>query len=293
MTRPYLDRHRFVLGDASAHLGFLHCERLAARSHIHDWSVEAHFHEGLSQVLVFAGGVVEALIDHSPARIEGPAVLWLPALCSHAFRYPVGMQGWSITLPASDTARIAAEAPWLDSWIARPQVLSGPGLTETLLPLVARIEGESTGTSADRSMALEALFRLLLIEMGRGLAAEGAAATGIAGRKQQLVARFQRLVDETAPLPDVAALARRLSVTRTHLTRAIREVTGRTASEILAEQRVLRARRSLAFSAEPISAIAYELGFSSPSYFTRFLVARTGETPSAFRQRFRRGLSTG
>ena len=36
--------------------------------------------------------------------------------------------------------------------------------------------------------------------------------------------------------------------------------------------------------AAPISALAYELGFEDPAYFSRYFKSRVGVTPSAFRR---------
>ena len=101
MHQPYLDRSRYVLGDASRHVGLLNCERIADRRHIHDWQVDAHFHEGLAQLFFFAAGEVQGRIDYEAQRIAAPALVWMPALVSHGFLYPAGMIGWVVTIPSA------------------------------------------------------------------------------------------------------------------------------------------------------------------------------------------------
>src|SRR3546814_10165057 len=108
MYQPYLDRSGYVLGDASRHVGLLNCERIADRRHIHDWQVDAHFHEGLAQLFFFAEGDVRGQVDYEERHIAAPALVWMPALVSHGFTYPADMVGWVIPSPSTDVARLAA-----------------------------------------------------------------------------------------------------------------------------------------------------------------------------------------
>ncbi|MFV0295610.1 MAG: helix-turn-helix domain-containing protein [Hyphomicrobiaceae bacterium] len=64
-------------------------------------------------------------------------------------------------------------------------------------------------------------------------------------------------------------------------------MTGRTASEVMTDQLLLRSKRKLAFTDQSVSDIAFDLGFSSPSYFSRFFSAQTSETPRDFRKTIR------
>ncbi|SIS99312.1 AraC family transcriptional regulator [Paracoccus saliphilus] len=291
MHLPLADRHLYVLGGPSAHVGFLNCERISERSHIHDWSVEAHYHEGLAQLFVFAKGQVGARLDYAPESITGPAMVWLPALCSHAFEYETGMEGWVITIPTGDLSQLSTEAPYLDHWINRPQLLVGEDhitcLTEAI-DITRRIETAHCEALEDQNLALKSLFCLLLVLLNRGLRDNRALQDGNTQRKRYLVHEFQCLVENPATSShSVAEFAKALSVTSTHLSRTVKAATGRTASEILSDQMLLKAKRMLAFSDQSISDIAFALGFSSPSYFSRFFSARASETPRDFRKRIR------
>jgi len=82
----------------------------------------------------------------------------------------------------------------------------------------------------------------------------------------------------------MAAYADELGVTSTHLTRAVKSATGKTAADLLTE-RVLHAGRSLlGETAQPAKDIARHLGFGSAAYFTRFIQHHTGLPPSKLRQ---------
>lgn len=291
MSETRLDRKQYVIGDPSDHVGFLNCERIRDRSHIHGWSVEPHYHEGLTQLFIFDVGQVSCKIDYKSHKIKGPALVWLPALCSHAFEYQVDMEGWIITLPTSDLTRITGNIVWLESWIHRPHLLTGEKHHARLndaIKLAQRIEVEHRKNGEDRNLALEALLMLLLISLNRGLDAGTAQQNTVATQGQKLVNQFRALLDKhMLTARSVSQYATMLNVTPTHLSRTVKMVSGQTAGEVICDRVMLEAKRKLVFSDQSMSEIAYALQFSSPSYFTRFFSAHAGQTPRSFRNKTR------
>ncbi|WP_138923372.1 AraC family transcriptional regulator [Sulfitobacter sp. BSw21498] len=100
----------------------------------------------------------------------------------------------------------------------------------------------------------------------------------------RLSARFCQLVSERyrsgAPMSHYAET---LEVTPTHLSRAVKSATGRTAADILTERVLHEARHLLGSTQHPAQDIARHLGFGSAAYFTRFIQKHTGSTPSRLR----------
>ena len=60
-----------------------------------------------------------------------------------------------------------------------------------------------------------------------------------------------------------------LGLSRVQLYRKVKAMTGQSPVEILREVRLRRADRLLATTEKTVAEIAYEVGFSSPSYFTK------------------------
>jgi AraC-like DNA-binding protein len=73
--------------------------------------------------------------------------------------------------------------------------------------------------------------------------------------------------------------AEKLSVHVNHLNRALKEVTGKTTTEHIAERIVKEAMALLRHSDWNIAQIAYGLGFEYPAYFNIFFKKHTGLTP--------------
>lgn len=98
----------------------------------------------------------------------------------------------------------------------------------------------------------------------------------------------QRITQFYATGMNMADHAAALNVTPTHLTRACKAATGRTAADLLTERVLHAARIALSETDVAIQDIARHLGFGSAAYFTRFIQQHTAKTPSALRQSARR-----
>lgn len=142
---------------------------------------------------------------------------------------------------------------------------------------------ESQSTRALRGDALEAHAALLSVWLRRQIMQDEHVPErrNAAGR---LSKRFCDLLSARYGSGDVMAdYAAALDVTPTHLTRAVKAATGKTASDLLTERVVYEARRLLEETKEPAQNIARFLGFGSAAYFTRFIQQHTGQTPSKLR----------
>jgi AraC family transcriptional activator of pobA len=77
--------------------------------------------------------------------------------------------------------------------------------------------------------------------------------------------------------------ARQLAVHVNHLNRALKETTGKTTSELIAERLTQEAVALLKHTNWNVSEIAYTLGFDEPTHFNNFFKKRTAQTPTKFR----------
>lgn len=84
-------------------------------------------------------------------------------------------------------------------------------------------------------------------------------------------------------LRSASDFAKQLSVHVNHLNRAIRETTGKTTTEHIAERLIGEAKALLRHTNWNISEIAYCLGFEEPAHFNNFFKKQTSMAPSIFR----------
>lgn len=74
-----------------------------------------------------------------------------------------------------------------------------------------------------------------------------------------------------------------LAVHVNHLNRCLREVTGKTTSQLVGDRIALEARVLIQHTAWTVSEIGYCLGYAEPAHFIHFFKSRFGMTPKAFR----------
>jgi AraC family transcriptional activator of pobA len=74
-----------------------------------------------------------------------------------------------------------------------------------------------------------------------------------------------------------------LNITSRHLSRIIKESSGKTPNEILRSRKILEAKRLLKTTDKSISEIAFEIGFNDISYFNNVFKKEVGTTPLNFK----------
>lgn len=79
--------------------------------------------------------------------------------------------------------------------------------------------------------------------------------------------------------------ANELSLSAKRLNELTKETFGKTISQLINDRLILEAKREISCSEKPIKEISYELGFTEPSYFTRFFGKQTGFSPEDFRKK--------
>lgn len=251
----------------------LHCESIAVRSRLHDWSFVAHSHPALHQFFWITKGGGRLTLDGVPQGFGQHTLMFMPRLCVHGFAFTPGTSGWVVTVPAT----LPLPVP------ETPQVLKVPGPSEpgVLTALFSTIAEEHRQSRPARATVLTA--QVMMIAVWTARAAEAREIPKESARRR-LMRRFTGLVEaQFRTTWGVERYADALAVTPTHLTRVCRAVTGKPASTVIHERVMLEARRQLAYTTLRIGEVAAELGFSDPAYFTRVFTAHAGLSPRAFR----------
>ena len=264
----------------------LHCESIAARSRLHDWEIRPHRHASLFQVLVVRRGRTEVTMDGRQQVLAGPALVTVPPLVAHGFRFAPPVDGWVFTLVDGHWRALLAGAPGLAAALDRPHAwrpAAGAERREVLAAADA-LRAQVAGHGAWRAAAIDAALLRLLVAVARALPPTPAAAGDAPARALAHVQRFRERVEARfREQPSLAALAGELGITPTQLNRVCRRVAGRGALDLLHERLVLEAQRDLAYTTMSVKQVALGLGFADAAYFTRFFRRRLGMTPTEWR----------
>jgi len=101
------------------------------------------------------------------------------------------------------------------------------------------------------------------------------------------VEKFKTLIEENLSNPElnVEELGRNMGMSRVQLYRKIKSLTNYAPNELLRIARLKKAASLLSSSEMTIAEITYEVGFTSPSYFTKCYKEYFGELPTEFLKR--------
>jgi AraC family transcriptional regulator, transcriptional activator of pobA len=254
----------------------VHCETIASRSVLHDWTLAVHRHARLHQVLLIERGGGEATLDGRAVQLKPMQIVNVPVGHVHGFRFVPNTQGWVLTIAAEilDEALLASEG--LRGALSRSAV-STPQIRTTMKQIFAEHAARDFG----RAHVLRALSAAMIGLVARALTGESG---GNGTAESGLFRRFEALLEQHhLERWSVADYAGALSITTTHLNRVTRTATGDTASHLILNRLIREARRNLVYTNLPVSTIAYALGFEDPAYFSRVYAAATGVSPRAFR----------
>src|SRR5262245_27885622 len=119
---------------------FIHIETIESRSSIHDWTIRAHRHRNLFQILVIERGGGDMTHEATTIAFAAPAAILVAPTTAHGFRFtPQVTDGWVVSF-TEDVAEALGERT--GEALARLKALSA----EPVVPLAS--EGEIIRLSA-------------------------------------------------------------------------------------------------------------------------------------------------
>lgn len=142
--------------------------------------------------------------------------------------------------------------------------------------------------SISRSLLTATLYQIMILAMHRKNAKaieEEVPEDHIRPRSRRTLYthEFVRLVRKYFRMEhSVRFYANKLCISPKYLSLVVKEVSGRTAAEIIDEYLLLEAKNMLRFSGKNIQQVAYELNFSNQSSFGKYFKHLTGMSPSEF-----------
>lgn len=172
-----------------------------------------------------------------------------------------------------------ADLKWSDRRLEATLDVSDANLRGLLLRLAEELRNPGFASQ----MLVELLAGQMAIELGRFCtsASDGPVTGGLAPWRLRLIDERLR---EGGDVPSLTELASLCNLSVRQLTRGFRTSRGCSIGDYVAQSRVEQAKRLLA-SDRSVKAIAYSLGFASPSGFCYAFRRAVGETPRQFRQR--------
>jgi AraC family transcriptional activator of pobA len=276
--------------DADA-FDFIHIETISSRSSIHDWTIRAHRHGNLFQILVIVRGGGEMTYEASILPFETPCALLTPATVAHGYRFrPNATEGWVVSFTEDVTHALgdhSGEAlARLRAVAEQPVVPLGDAELRRLDALCTELHDERFLAREGYRYAMRGYLALIAIEVVRLAASRARTGSVTLTLADPAVEALRALVEEQFRKERLLSFyADKLAMTPDRLNDHVKRATGVTAGHLIRQRVLTEAKRQLVFTSVPIHEIAYDLAFSDPSHFTRFFRKQTGTTPQEFRAR--------
>jgi AraC family transcriptional regulator, transcriptional activator of pobA len=270
---------------------FIHVETIPSRSSVNDWTIRAHRHRNLFQILLIERGGGEMIYEAAKLPFAAPAAILVPAAVAHGFRFDPGTEGWVMTF-TEDAAFALADRSGealsrLRALAAHPIIaIAGEAERARLSGLCAELFEEGSLAREGYRMAMRSLLALIAVGVARLAASRARAGSITLQPADATVAQLRTLVDEYFRREhQLGFYAEKLGMTVDRLNDHVKRATGVTAGHLIRQRLLTEAKRQLVFTTQPIQDIAEELAFSDPSHFARFFRKQAGTTPHEFRDR--------
>jgi AraC family transcriptional regulator, transcriptional activator of pobA len=270
---------------------FIHVETIASRSSVNDWTIRAHRHRNLFQILLIERGGGEMIYEAAKLPFAAAAAILVPAAVAHGFRFEPGTEGWVMTF-TEDAAFALADRSGealsrLRALAAHPIIpIAGEAERARLSALCAELFEEGSLAREAYRMAMRSLLALIAVGVARLAASRARTGSITLQPADATVAQLRTLVDEYFRREhQLGFYAEKLGMTVDRLNDHVKRATGVTAGHLIRQRLLTEAKRQLVFTTQPIQDIAEELAFSDPSHFARFFRKQAGTTPHEFRER--------
>jgi AraC family transcriptional activator of pobA len=266
---------------------FIHIETISCRSSAHDWTIRAHRHRNLFQILLIESGGGEMTFETSVVPFDAPCAILLPPTSAHGFRFRPGVtDGWVMSFTEDAAEAIGdrrGEALARLKALAFDPVVPLPADHARVLTFANELHDERSLGRAGYRIAMRGLLALIAVEVAR-MAASRSRGDPLTPTDATVVALRKLIEEHFQAERQLTFYADKLAMTVDRLNDHVKRATGVTAGHLIRQRVLTEAKRQLVFTNQPINEIAYELAFSDPSHFARFFRKQTGTAPHEFRE---------
>jgi AraC family transcriptional activator of pobA len=267
---------------------FVNCEPLEVRTKAYDWEISQHFHTDLIQMFFIKEGRGQLIIDKNNIDIDSKSIIIIPANTIHGFQFYKYAEGEVLTISQNLLESVFKSNPNILN-----QVLSSQKVTlknnkeafQNALSLYKMISDELLNDKTEKYFAIKSFLGLLFLQIHRNSFEEKRQELFANNKTLAYYQKFLILIKQNIDHEKkVSDHAKEMQMTVVHLNRICRQVSNKSALQVMQEILILEAKNYLLNTAYSISEIAYFLNFNDPAYFNRLFKKHVGVPPGEFRK---------
>ncbi|KAB5486098.1 MULTISPECIES: helix-turn-helix domain-containing protein [Flagellimonas] len=255
-----------------------------------------HTHDFFLCVL-FTSGEGTHEIDFGTYAIRPGAVFFLRPGQSHFWKFKSQPEGFIFFHSRSFyelnfSGHALSSFPFYSS-LQNPPLLHVHGISlKKLKALFKESLSEYQGSEPYREMKIANFINAIYIELARSYSSNIDMHQLVSYKYAALLEQLQGLINIHFYLEKFPKFyANQLNITPKHLNRIVRDTINKTTQQLISERVILEAQRLIVHTADPLSQIAYTLGFSDYAYFSKLFKLKTGMSPMEFRNQYTGAIS--
>jgi len=234
-----------------------------------------HKHNGYLELVFLSTTSGKHIIDGKESRVETPCILIIRKDSVHHWELGLPIEGFVLLVKKSfvdqsldrEITRLVDEISMFDTIYLKEN-----GIIPTLLEILSQEENKISQEGLFRSLLAKALENTNKIEQYTSLS-------------NNLYLRFIELLNKDSKIiNNVAFYADLLHTTPQNISAACKKNADNTASQILAAYIIKEAKRLIFYTNNSIAEIAFALGFTDKSNFSKYFKRYAGFTPSEFKK---------
>ncbi|WP_395334724.1 helix-turn-helix domain-containing protein [Novosphingobium sp. BL-8H] len=283
-SNPVVPRYA-VYGDTRATSDWqINAEPLDKRCRERGWTIAAHTHPRMTQLVYCTTGHGEITLDGEAIDFSSNCVMIVPPHRIHGFRYHSSASGWVVTIESHFLEALLGRAPQLRPVLENAGVFRLPeALRQELSSTLMQLVQETAISTPDGLLGAEIRLLGILLLMLRHWPMNDFSPTHRSSRSILVDRYYDVIEDRYRSQPTVTQLAAELRVSETQLRQSCVSVTGMSPSKILHDRVLAESKRCLAYSTLSVGQVSDALGFSDISYFSRFFKKHTSLSPTMYR----------
>ncbi|UKB82631.1 AraC family transcriptional regulator [Chryseobacterium sp. MEBOG06] len=231
-------------------------------------------------------GHVKMMVDFNVMEVQDSTVFCLLPGQVHQGLLMKDVNGWFIAIK-SDMVPDAVRSVFEESLEEIKPLTIDKNWVEKISNAASMLHASYTDemlSSKEGSLVIQSLLHAVLGMFAFIYSKESSSQTVGESRSLQLARAFRIMARQNyKTMKSPSEYAEMLAISRGYLTEVTREVTGKPAQHWIHQEILIEAKRLLAFTHLTIKEIAYELGYSDHTYFTRLFSKLEDQSPSEFR----------
>lgn len=162
-----------------------------------------------------------------------------------------------------------------------------PSIQKELLDTVSILYLSFTNNNYNKAQIMHGLFNAIVYHFSNSYQLLVKKTTKPLKQSGLITTKFKKLIAENSFLETPSFFAKKLNISTSHLNDCVNITTGKSVTYWLQNTMIIEAKRLLYYTEYDVKEVAFNLGFEDNAYFSRLFKKITGETPLAFRRKFR------